>query len=173
MITTARLALREFAPSDAAFIVELLNDPDWLAHIGDRGVRTTDDAVTYLANGPQASYARYGYGLWCVERRDTPGSIGMCGLVRRDWLDAPDVGFAFLPAHRRQGYAFEAAGAVIAHAQTTLGAVQLHAIVAPGNAASHALVQRLGFSRDTSRQAPASSNGVVVYTMNAASAANG
>lgn len=163
VIETSRLLLREFTGDDAPFVVTLLNDPDWLAHIGDRGVRTVDDALAYLANGPQASYARFGYGLWCVTRRDDPDPIGMCGLVRRDWLDAPDVGFAFLPAHRRQGFALEAASAVVAHAGA-LGIHTLHAIVAPGNCASHALVRRLGFKPDRSRHAPDAAHPLVVYT---------
>ena len=98
---------------DAPFILGLLNDPDFLRYIGDRGVRTLDDAAAYITNGPLASYARHGFGLYLVSLGDTGVPIGISGVLRRDTLPDPDIGFAFLPGFRRQGYALEAARAVL------------------------------------------------------------
>ena len=126
---TARLRLREIGPDDASFIVELLNQPDFLRHIGDRGVRDPGQALAWLHDGPAASYARHGHGLWLVETLDvTPVALGLCGLVAREGLPAPDLGFAFLPQHYGRGYAFEAAGAVLAHARDALGLDRVLAI---------------------------------------------
>lgn len=145
VIDTARLVLRRLHESDAEFIYELVNDPDWLRNIGDKGVRNLDDARGYLRKGPLDMYARLGFGLWCVETKDTGARIGMCGLIKRDSLEDVDIGFAFLPAYRAQGYAREAAQATLAHARDALGLRRLVAIVSPHNADSAKLLGKIGF----------------------------
>lgn len=141
---TARLAIRCFAPDDAPFIVELLNDPDWLRHIGDRGVRTLADARRYLHDGPLAMQAQEGFALWAVLRRDDAMPVGMCGLLRRAGLDDVDLGYAFLPAARGQGYAREAAAAVLAHGFQALGLRRIVAITSPDNDASARVLEAIG-----------------------------
>jgi RimJ/RimL family protein N-acetyltransferase len=145
LIETERLALRLFTPEDAGFILELLNDAAFLQHIGDKGVRTLDDACAYIETGPPATYAREGFGLYAVERREDGQTIGMCGLLKRDALEDPDVGFAFLQRFRSQGYAYEATAAVLGHARSTRGLTRILAITSPGNAASIQLLEKLGF----------------------------
>ena len=147
VIRTARLRLRELTLDDAPFVLQLLNDPSFLRYIGDRGVRDLADARRYIGRGMLDSYARHGFGLWLVEmpaEEDRP--IGLCGLVSRENLPAPDIGFAFLPAWWSQGYAHEAATAVMAHARHVLGLRQVLAIAAPQNASSLRLLARLGFA---------------------------
>ena len=164
VLSTSRLSLRRLDEGDAAFIVELMNDPDWLRFIGDRGVRTLDDARDYIATGPGAMYARHGYGLYAVERRNEPGPIGICGLVRRDWLEDADLGFAFLPAFRGAGYAREAAAATLEHAKDDLGLHRVLAIVSPENEASVRLLARLGMTfQRMDRPAPGAAEEVCVY----------
>lgn len=113
-LETARLSLRRFVFDDAPFVVELLNQPSFIRNIGDRGVRTVDDARRYLHDGPMAMYEKYGFGLWRASRRTDDVFVGMCGLLKRDILPDVDVGYAFLPEHWGQGYAFEAADATVA-----------------------------------------------------------
>jgi len=146
VVTTPRLAVRELTHADAPFIVALLNDPAFVRNIGDRGVRTDADARAYLTAGPLESYARHGFGLCAVDLLATGQSIGICGLLQRADLPGPDIGFAFLPEFRAQGYAFEAASAVMADAFTRLGLETLLAIVNPVNEASIRLLDRLGFT---------------------------
>jgi RimJ/RimL family protein N-acetyltransferase len=148
VIETPRLRLREFGIDDAAFIVELLNDPLWRRFIGDRNVRTREEAARYLENGPMRAYAERGFGLWLVESRPDAVSIGMCGLVKRDELPDVDLGFAFLEAHRGQGHALEAAGATLRHAHDALGFARIAAITHPANRRSARLLEKLGFVRD-------------------------
>jgi RimJ/RimL family protein N-acetyltransferase len=131
--------------ADAAFVVELLNEPSFLRHIGDKGVRTEADACRYLAAGPLASYERHGFGLYRVGLKEIDQPIGMCGLLKRDWLEDVDIGFAFLPRFWRKGYALEAASAVLAHARDGLGLRRVVAITSPDNAASIGLLGKLGF----------------------------
>jgi RimJ/RimL family protein N-acetyltransferase len=122
-----------------------LNDPAFIRNIGDRGVRTDADAIEYIDKGPMASYARHGFGLCAVDFAAGGATIGICGLLQRDELPAPDLGFAFLPQFRSQGYAFEAAAAVKADAHVRLGIDRLLAIVNPDNAPSIRLLEKLGF----------------------------
>lgn len=146
VIETGRLVLRELTRADAGFIVELLNTPGFLQHIGDRGVRTPEDACRYIDEGPADSYRRNGFGLYCVELRDGGAPIGLCGLVKRDVLPDIDLGYACLPQYWGRGYAIEAAASVLADARSRLGLERIIAIVAPGNAASIRLLEKLGFA---------------------------
>jgi RimJ/RimL family protein N-acetyltransferase len=146
VLSTPRLTVRELTLDDAPFILALLNDPAFIAHIGDRGVRTIADAASYIDRGPRASYAHHGFGLWLVELKDPQNPIGICGVLKRDALPDPDIGFAFMPAYRSLGYAYEAASAVRDFARHTLRLPRLLAIVNPSNAASIRLLQRLGFA---------------------------
>ena len=144
VLETERLVLRHLDAGDAAFIFELVNDPDWLRYIGDKGVRNLDDARAYIANGPVAMYGRVGFGLYCVELKSATTSIGICGLIKRDAFEDVDIGFAFLPAFRANGYATEAAQATLAHGFDTIGLRRIIAITSPVNAASGKLLEKVG-----------------------------
>ncbi len=147
VLDTGRLILRRFnIDDDAPFILALLNEPSFLQYIGDKKVRNLDDARQYLSNGPIASYARHGFGLYLVELKDAHTSIGMCGLLKREELPEPDIGFAFLPEFWNKGYAFEAADAVMKYARETLNLGRILAIVNPDNYASMKLLERLGLT---------------------------
>ena len=144
ILETDRLRLREFTAEDAPFILELVNEPDWLRFIGDRGIRDLDAARRYIAEGPRTMQARLGFSLWCVEARADGTPLGMCGLIKRDNLEHVDLGFAFLARYRGRGYAREAAAAVLAHARG-LGLGRLAAITDPMNVRSIRLLEALGF----------------------------
>ena len=148
VIETERLILRRLTLDDAAFIHELVNDPDWLRYIGDKGVRTLDDARGYLGKGPIDMYARLGFGLFRVEQRSDGAVIGLCGLIKRDTLDDVDIGFAFLPAYRAQGYAREAAQATLDYARDALHLGRVVAIVSPNNRDSAKLLEKVGLREE-------------------------
>ena len=137
--------MRELSAGDAPFILRLLNDPAFVRFIGDRGVRNRSDAQRYIAEGPGASYRRFGFGPYAVILKGTGQAIGICGLLKRDFLADVDLGFAFLPRFRSKGYAFESAAAVLEDARKSRGLHRILAIVSPDNAASIALLRRLGF----------------------------
>jgi RimJ/RimL family protein N-acetyltransferase len=165
ILQTRRLALRRLHPGDAAFILELVNDPDWLRFIGDRGVRTEDDARRYIRGGPQAMYERHGFGLFCLARLEDGVSIGICGLLRREGLDDVDLGFALLPAFRAHGYAYEAAAGTVAYARETLGLPRLAAITTPDNHASIRLLEKLGMRFEGPVQLPGDPEELSLYRM--------
>src|SRR5450755_4762461 len=144
VLQTERLALRELTVDDAVFIRELVNEPSWIRFIGDRGVRSVDDARAYLLKGPIAMYARFGFGLWAVELKETGEAAGLCGLIKRDALEDVDIGFAFLPRFWRQGYALESARAVIAYGREILELDRIVAITSPDNDASIRLLEKIG-----------------------------
>ncbi|NJM26337.1 MAG: GNAT family N-acetyltransferase [Bacteroidia bacterium] len=143
VLTTSRLVLREFGIEDATFIIELLNSPGWLQYIGDRNVKTIEQAVAYLNEGPLRTYREFGFGLSCVTIKETGEPIGMCGLLRRGNLDHPDVGYAFLSAYHGQGYAEEIVGAMLVHARTYHRFSTIYAITLPNNSASIRLLEKL------------------------------
>lgn len=147
MILTAgtRISLRRLDLDDHPFIYDLLNSPSWLRHIGDKQVHDADAARKYLTEGPLHSYATHGYGLLGIEDRADSQLIGLCGFLHRAYLDAPDLGFALLPAYQGRGLAFEAAELAIAYGKTTFSWERLYAIVQPGNTRSLSLLERLGF----------------------------
>ena len=144
ILQTERLALRRLSSDDAEFILDLLNQPSFLQYIGDKGVRNTEDAINYIQNGPVASYERFGFGLYRVELNDKAVPIGICGLLQRDTLPDVDVGFAFLPDYWSQGYALEAAEAVMNYGKEVLGLRRIVAITSLDNEASIKLLEKLG-----------------------------
>jgi RimJ/RimL family protein N-acetyltransferase len=144
ILETKRLRLREFTLEDTAFILDLLNSPGWLRYIGDRGVKTEEQAKNYLLNGPIKSYTKNGYGLSMVERKDDNKPIGMCGIIKRDTLENPDIGFAFLPEFSGKGYAFEIAEATLKHAKENLNILKVSAITMVDNSRSIKLLKKLG-----------------------------
>ncbi|HEY1076671.1 MAG TPA: GNAT family N-acetyltransferase [Fontimonas sp.] len=145
MLETERLRLGPLSDDDAPFIVELLNEPSFIRNIGDRQVRTIEDALRYIDNGPRASLRQHGFGMLRVGLRDDDRPIGVCGLIRRDTLPAVDLGFAYLAAHHRQGYAVEAARVIMAQAHGPLALSRVLAITLPDNAGSIRVLQRIGF----------------------------
>lgn len=159
VLETDRLVVRPFTLADAPFILELLNEPGWLRYIGDRGVRTIEDAQTYLLKGPIAMNARLGYGLWAVETRADGTILGMCGLLKRDFLADVDLGYAFLNRYCGRGFATEAANATLAHGYRALGFRQIVALTDPENQNSMRLLQRLGFAFDRVLQLPGQKGG--------------
>ena len=143
-LETERLQLRQLTLEDAPFILELLNEPSYIQNIGDRGVRTLDDARAYLRDVPLASYAKNGFGLLMVELKDSGEALGMCGLIKRDTLPDVDIGFAFFPRYWGRGYAFEAAAAVLAYGREVMKLERVVGVVSPGNTGSSNVLRKLG-----------------------------
>ena len=142
---TERLRVRWLNADDSAFIFSLVNQPSWIQYIGDKGVKTLQDAIRYIENGPVAMYKRAGFGLYLVELAKTGEPIGICGLIKREALEDVDLGFAFLPAFWRKGYAFESAAAVMCYGRNVLGLRRIVAILSQDNHRSSKLLEKLGF----------------------------
>jgi RimJ/RimL family protein N-acetyltransferase len=145
VLETERLVVRWLKTDDAAFIHQLVNEPSWLRYIGDKGVRTLEDARNYIEKGPVEMYGRLGFGLYLVELKESGDPIGICGLIKRESLDDVDLGFAFLPRFWAQGYAFESASAVMAHETRALGLSRIVAVTSQDNHVSAKLLEKLGF----------------------------
>lgn len=145
ILETPRLRLCELLHTDAPFLLELLNEPAFLENIGDKQVRSIDDAHRYLEQGPLASYAAHGFGLWRVDLNSNGSPIGICGLLQRPFLPHPDLGYALLQRHWSSGYAIEAARATLHHARTCLHLETLYAMTALENPSSIHILEKLGF----------------------------
>jgi len=145
VLETNRLRLRRLSVDDAEFILRLLNEPSFIQNIGDRGVRTIDDARSYITNGPVASYDRHGFGLYLVELKLSGAAIGICGLLKRDTLEDVDIGYALLPEFWSNGYALESASEVTSDAREVLGLKRVLAVTNPDNESSIRLLEKIGF----------------------------
>ena len=150
ILTTNRLVIKEFTIKDAPFILELVNTEDWIQHIGDRKVRTLEDAAFFIKNNLISSYAKHNFGLWGMELISTNVCIGMCGLVNRESLDDIDIGFALLPSYYRNGYAFEAAQATLGYAYNELQFSKVVGITSKDNFSSIQLLIKLGMQHEKS-----------------------
>lgn len=144
VLETNRLSLRRLTLDDAEFMFGLVNQPSWLRFIGDKNVRNIEDARNYLRTGPLDMYQRFGFGMFMVERKDDGAAVGTCGLLKRDILPEPDIGYAFLPEFWGQGYALEAAQAVLDYGHYTHELTRVLAIVSPGNERSIRVLERCG-----------------------------
>lgn len=144
VLETDRLILRWLTPDDAAFILELLNEPAWIRYIGDKSVHTLEDAKNYILTGPMKMYSQFGFGLFLVERKEGSSPIGMCGLIKRDTLDNVDIGFAFLSRYQTQGYGFESASATLKYGHEQLDMERILAITSLDNHASSRLLEKIG-----------------------------
>ncbi|MGD1891294.1 MAG: GNAT family N-acetyltransferase [Cyclobacteriaceae bacterium] len=144
MLQTSRLLIEHATIEDREFIFELLNSPNWLHYIGDRGIRTIEDAEYYIEHSLVESYQNKGYGLYKVSLKGRDKPIGLCGFLKRDYLPSVDIGFAILPEFERQGYITEAAKAVLTYGKTKLGFSTVFGITSPDNTASQHLLNKLG-----------------------------
>ena len=156
ILSSARLQLREIEDSDAAFLLQLLNTRDFINNIGDRGVRTLDESRHYIESNIRASYRQHGMGLWVVEDRNSLAVLGLCGLLKRDTLQHPDVGYAFLPGAFGCGFATEAAAACLQYGGAVLGLPSICAIVSAHNKASIRVLEKIGlrYQREIPGTAP-------------------
>jgi ribosomal-protein-alanine N-acetyltransferase len=168
VLETERLILRRLTKDDAPFIFELVNDPDWLRFIGDRGVRTLDHARDYIVKGPVAMYARLGFGLYLVELKHENVPMGMCGLLKREELEDVDLGFAFMPQYRGQGYAYEAAAAAMVYGRKVLGLKRVVAIVSADNEGSARLLEKLGFRFERMIRFPGDADEIRLFSVDVA-----
>ncbi len=164
IVETSRLILRHIAIQDATFILALLNDSSFLQYIGDKQVRNLESAKNYILEGPVASYQTYGYGLYLVELIETGEPIGICGVIKRDFLDHAELGFALMPGYLGNGYAFESALATVDFARDKLRLAKIVAITDPGNVNSINLLEKLGMTFDKRLELPGADKQLNLYS---------
>ena len=162
-LTTQRLELSWLTLDDTPLMFAVWNDPAFVRHVADRGIRTLEQARAAVEAGPLRLYAEYGYGPLRVRRRADAADMGICGLFRRDGLEEPDIGFAILPEFCGKGYAFEASAAVLEYARGTLGLSSVTAIVAPQNEASIGLLEKLGMRFERPIRMPGEDRDIRLY----------
>jgi RimJ/RimL family protein N-acetyltransferase len=164
VLQTERLRIRRFNVDDALFVMQLTNTEDWLRNIGDRNTGTEELARQYLENGNIRSYREHGYGGYLVELKETGEPIGMCGLFKRDMLEHPDIGFAFLPAHYGKGYGLEIASAVLKYALNDLKLPTVLGITLPSNTGSLRLLEKIGLSCKGIIKLPGDNDELLLYS---------
>lgn len=147
-LETERLLLRKHTLEDAPFILQLFNSPGWLKYIGDRNVHTVEEAATYLKEKHFVSYETNGFGSYLVVLKETGAKIGSCGIYKRDNLDHPDIGFAFLPDYLGKGYGYESAKAVMNRASSWFKDGKILGFTVPNNTASIKLLEKLGLHQE-------------------------
>lgn len=144
ILATERTILREITSDDAAFVLDLLNQPSFIKYIGDRQVRTIDEAREYIESRFAESYRKFGFGMWAVVLKETSQIVGLCGFVKRDGLPEADIGFALLPQFEGKGYAFESASAAMLYGRDVLKLPRVLAITSQHNANSQKILEKIG-----------------------------
>jgi len=154
LLQTVRLRLRQFTAADAGFLLELMNEPEFIANVADRGLRTTADAERWIEQKILPSHHRHGFGFYVVELIENGLPIGICGLIKRDTLEDVDIGYSILNRHSGRGYAYEAASALLAHGHQVFGVRRIIGLTSPGNAVSIHLLEKLGLRFERMVQLP-------------------
>jgi RimJ/RimL family protein N-acetyltransferase len=162
-IETDRLYLRELSIVDADFMLTLMNTPSWLTFIGDRNVRYKTAASNYISEKIISSYRNHGFGLYLVLIKSTKTPIGICGLVKREGLLIPDLGFAILPEFEKKGFAKEAANAVLSWAKETLMLPEVCAITTELNKKSIQVLESIGMIYHQKIVLPADKDNYLLY----------
>ena len=162
-LTTERLELNWLIREDAPLMLAIWNDPAFVRFVGDRGIRTLEQAEVALSDGPMQLYTKYGYGPFKISSREDGADMGICGLFHRDGLHEPDVGFALLPEFCGKGFGYEASRAVLDHARDRLGLASVVAVVSEQNSASIGLLEKLGLSSDGTVRLPGDDKDVRLY----------
>lgn len=146
ILKTERLSIEEIELADAPFFLELLNSPGWIENIGDRGVRTIEDAEAYISQKIRPAYKEFGFGFYKMVLIDRAIPIGTVGIIKRPTLDHVDIGYGLLPEYFKQGYAFEASKKMLEYAMHTLKMSPILAITSKENIPSQRLLEKIGLS---------------------------
>ena len=144
VLETERLTLRHLTLDDDQFIYGLMNEPAYIENIGDRNIHSFADAGRYIQEKLTPSYQQHGYGLYAVESKSDQQPIGIAGFVKREILEAADIGFAFLSNHRQRGYGYEAASHLMEYGRAKLSMTRIFGVTSPTNHSSIQLLQKLG-----------------------------
>ena len=166
LIETQRLILRPTSLEDADFILELLNIPKWLKYIGDRNVRSLEDAQQYISTKIRPQFERLGFGNFTIIRKSDGIKMGTCGLYDREGLEGVDIGFGFLAEFEQKGYAYESAMKIKQLAKDTFGLKQINAITSQKNTSSQKLLMKLGLEYKKLVTLPGSDEELMFYQIN-------
>jgi [ribosomal protein S5]-alanine N-acetyltransferase len=164
ILQTQNLTISEFNYLDGQFLNELLNSPNWLKYIGERKVQNELDAIQYIKNVYQNSYKIHGFGFYKVSLKISNKPIGLCGFAKREYLDFPDIGFAFLPEYNRRGYGLESASALLSFGLNSLKFNKIVAIVDPKNEASIKLIKKLGLNFESNIHPPNENKELMLFS---------
>lgn len=163
LLQTARLRLREMIREDAVFLHEIMNEPEFIANVADRGIRSPAAAERWMEEKILPSYAQYGFGFYVVELQGTGEPVGFCGFVKRPSLEDVEMGYAMLRRHNGKGYTYEAAAAVLAYGRETLRLARIIAVTASSNAVSIYLLKKLGLRFERMVQLPEFEHSLMLF----------
>jgi len=162
---TERLILQPTASADAEFIFELVNTPKWLANIGDRNVKSVEDAQAYIRDKMTPQLEKLGYGNYTLIRKADNLKIGTCGLYDREGLEGIDIGFALLPAYENMGYGFESAAKLLEAGVKEFHIKLISAITTKENVASQKLIEKLGLKYIKTIRIPNDEEELLLYSI--------
>ena len=160
---TERLILKPTGIEDTEFIFQLLNSPKWIQFIGDRNVRTSDDAKIYIQNRMLPQLEKCGFSNYTVIQKEDQTKIGTCGLYSREGMENIDIGFAFLPKFEKKGFAFEAASKLFYEAKNTFKINHLDAFTTKDNYDSQKLLEKLGLKKSGLIRIPNDDEELILY----------
>jgi len=160
---TERLILKPTNENDVEFIFELLNSPKWMQYIGDRNVKTVEEAQNYIRQRMLPQLEKLGFSNYTAIRKEDNAKIGTCGLYDREGMEETDIGFAFLPQYEKKGYAYEAARKILTEAKSSFGLERLCAFTTKDNYSSQKLLEKLGLKASGTITIPNDDEELLLY----------
>ena len=142
VLTTERLVLRPVTAHDHDVLLAHWILPDVRRFLFD-GEAPSAAEVTETIEESARDFSKSGYGIWLIQ--DRTGLVGTTGLRPLEDLGL-EIFYSLAPGSRGNGYATEAARAVVEHALVDLGLPEVLAEIDEGNVASVAVVRRLGMA---------------------------
>ncbi len=143
---TERLILRPASADDADLLLKSMNTDEFIRFVGDRNVRTLEQARNYIAEKHLPQIERLGYGNFTIIEKSSGNKIGGCGLFHRDGLEVVDIGFSFLPEYYGKGFGYESASRILKAGFEDFGLSAVSAITVKENIASQKLIEKLGLT---------------------------
>ena len=160
---TERLIIRPTSQSDSEFIFILLNTPKWLKYIGDRNIKTVENAKEYIKEKMIPQLERLGYSNYTLTTKQGNQKIGTCGLYDREGIEGIDIGFAFLPEYEKKGFAFESSNKLKEVAFSEFGIKTISAITIKDNISSQKLLEKLGLKLIGTTKIPNDDEELLLY----------
>ncbi|MCF8262981.1 MAG: GNAT family N-acetyltransferase [Melioribacteraceae bacterium] len=142
LFETGRLGFRNLITEDAEEFYKLNSDYKVIQYTGDEEFANIKDAEDFLDS--YNHYAKFGFGRWAVELKDSGEFLGWCGLKFNEEINKVDIGFRFFRKYWGRGFATEAASASLEYGFNNYKLNEIIGRAQKANLASIKVLEKIG-----------------------------